>query len=130
MKLHFLLSAIIIFYQAHTAFAKNYMIYSLAQDIPMGDGSPQKKNYYVNIGLQQGVKPGTELKVYRLLNRTNPYSTDKNVTFKVEVGELKVVHAEEENSIAEVSKIKTDSKVFVEIPSLNIGDQIGVKTSN
>jgi len=114
----------------HSAIAKNYMIYSLAQDIPMGDGSLQKKNYYVNIGLQQGVKIGTELKVYRLLNRTNPYSTEKNVTFKVEVGELKVIHAEEENSIAEVSKIKNDSNVFIEIPSLNIGDQIGVKTSN
>lgn len=110
--------------------AKNYMIYSLAQDIPMGDGSAQKKNFYVNIGLQQGVKVGTELKVYRLMNLTNPYSTEKNVTFKVEVGELRVIHAEEENSIAEVSKIKTDSKIYTEIPSLNIGDQIGVKTTN
>ena len=106
------------------------MIYSLAQDIPMGDGSIPQKNYYVNIGLQQGVKVGTELKVYRLLNRTNPYSTEKNVTFKVEVGELRVVHAEEENAIAEVSKLKNDSKVFIEIPSLNIGDHVGVKTSN
>ena len=106
------------------------MIYSMAQDIPMGDGLKPKKNYYVNIGLQQGVKIGTERKVYRLWNRTNPYSTDKNVTFTVEVGELKVVHAAEENSIAEVSKIKTDTSVFVEIPSLNIGDHVGVKTSN
>lgn len=130
MKSFFLLSIAISMIFNQSVVAKNYMIYSLAQDIPMGDGSLQKKNYYVNIGLQQGVKVGTELKVYRLLNRTNPYATEKNVTFKVEVGELKVVHAEDENSIAEISKLKTDSKVFVEIPSLNIGDHIDVKTTN
>lgn len=96
----------------------------------MGDGTIPKKNYYVNIGLQQGVKVGTELKVYRLLNLTNPYSTDKNVTYKVEVGELKIIHVEDENAIAELSKLKTDSKVFIEVPSINIGDQVGVKTSN
>lgn len=106
------------------------MIYSMAQDIPMGDGTKPKKNYYVNIGLQQGVKIGTELKVYRLLNRTNPYSTEKNVTFRIEVGELVVVHAEEENSIAKLSNLKSDTDIFVEIPSLNIGDHVGVKTSN
>lgn len=130
MKFLFLLVTVISISFSQLALAKNYMIYSLAQDIPMGDGSPQKKNYYINIGLQQGVKVGTELTVYRMLNRTNPYSTDKNVTFRVEVGELRVVHAEEENAIAEISKVKTDSKVFIEIPSLNIGDQVGVKTAN
>jgi hypothetical protein len=130
MKHTYLILLIMNLFCSQIVFSKNYMIYSMAQDIPMGDGSKQKKNYYINIGLQQGVKIGTELKVYRLLNRTNPYSTEKNVTFKVEVGELKVVHAEEENSIAELSKLKTDSSIFVEIPSLNIGDQVGVKTSN
>lgn len=130
MKFLFLLAIAFMISFNQKAIAKNYMIYSLAQDIPMGDGSLQKKNYYVNIGLLQGVKVGTELKVYRLLNRTNPYSTEKNVTFKVEVGELRVVHAEDENSIAELSKLKTDHNVFIEIPSLNIGDHVGVKTSN
>jgi hypothetical protein len=130
MKFLFLLITITSMYFSPLVIAKNYMIYSLAQDIPMGDGSAQKKNYYVNIGQQQGVKVGTQLTVYRLLNRTNPYAVDKNVTFKVEVGELRVVHAEDENSIAEISKIKTDSKVFMEIPSLNIGDHVGVKTEN
>ena len=110
--------------------SKNFIIYSMAQDISMGDGLPQKKNYYINIGLQQGVKEGTELKVYRLLNRTNPYATEKNVTFKVEVGELKVIHSEDENAIAELSKLKSNSNIFVEIPSLNIGDEVGVKTTN
>ncbi len=130
MRFLLLLTTTISMLFATNLMAKNYMIYSLAQDIPMGDGTPQKKNYYVNIGLQQGVKVGTELTVYRILNRTNPYSTDKNVTFRVEVGELRVVHAEEENAIAEFSKSKKDSKVFMEIPSLNIGDHVGVKTTN
>ncbi len=130
MNILFLLVTALSISFSQQVMAKNYMIYSLAQDIPMGDGSPQKKNYYVNIGMQQGVKVGTELTVYRMLNRTNPYATDKNVTFKVEVGELRVVHAEEENAIAEFSKSKADSKVFIEIPSLNIGDHVGVKTTN
>jgi len=130
MKHTYLIFVILNLFFTQIVFSKNYMIYSMAQDIPMGDGQRQTKNYYVNIGLQQGVTIGTELKVYRLLNRTNPYSTEKNVTFKVEVGELKVVHAEQENSIAELSKIKTNSPIFIEIPSINIGDQVGVKTTN
>lgn len=106
------------------------MIYSVAQDLPMGDGAKIHKNYYVNMGEQQGLKDGSELSVYRILNRSNSFATDKAVTFKVKIGELKVIHAEEENSITIMKKYNNDANLYVEIPSLNIGDIVTVKTED
>jgi hypothetical protein len=109
------------------AAAKNFMIFSVAQDVPMGDGTPVHKNYYINMGSAQGLTEGTELSVYRTVARVNPYAVDKNVSYKVKVGELKVIHTEEENAIAILQKLKAKEGLYLEIPSLNIGDLVSVK---
>ena len=110
--------------------AKSYLVYSIAQDLPMGDNAVLKKNYYLNIGAQQGIKEGSELTVYRQLNQSNPYAIEKNVTYNVPIGELKVIHAEEENSIAVVQKAKFEDSLYHEISTINIGDAVEVKTGD
>jgi len=111
--------------------ARSYMIYSVAQDLPMGfEQEKIRKNFYVNIGMNQGVKPGTELSVFRVMTRQNPFSTEKSVTFKVKVGELKVIHSEKEDAIAIFSKLNGDSDIYFDGNALMVGDHVDVKIND
>ena len=107
------------------------MIYSVAQDFPMGfENEKIRKNFYVNIGSNQGIKTGTELSVFRIMTRQNPFSTEKSVTFKVKVGELRVVHSEKEDAIAVFSKLNGDEDVYFDGNALMVGDQVDVKVKD
>ncbi len=107
------------------------MIYSVAQDLPMGvENEKIRKNFYVNIGSNQGIKNGTELSVFRIMTRQNPFSTEKSVTFKVKVGELRVVHSEKEDAIAVFSKLNGDTDVYFDGNALMVGDQVDVKVKD
>ena len=111
--------------------ADNFMIYSISQDFPMGmPGEMLKKNYYINMGETQGVKAGTELSVYRLISRTNPFAKNKReiVNYKVKVGEIKVLHSNGEHSIAIASNLDAlTTPMFFEVNSFMIGDHIDIK---
>jgi len=110
-------------------FARDYIIFSIAQDLPMGfDNEVIKKNYYVNIGKQQGVEPGTQLDVFRIVSRLDPYGDKKRYNYRVKVGELEVLHSEESSAIGIIKNINTDANSpYFEISSFMIGDKVGVK---
>ncbi len=127
LNLRFILFIILglIMSQAHP---REYIIYSVAQDLPMGyENEVINKNYYVNMGSKQGLDHGTVLDVYRVISRLDPYKTKKHYNYRVKIGELKVLHTEDDISIAELSEIKPASdKIYFEIPSFMIGDHVEV----
>lgn len=112
--------------------ARDYVIFSIAQEFPM---SPEHtsliKNYYVNIGSNQGVGKDTELDVFRIISRVDPYGTTKRYNYKVKIGTLKVLHAEESSAVAIMSKAhKQTENLYLEVPSAMIGDHIAVKVED
>ena len=111
------------------ALAKDYIIYSIVQGIPMGeDNEVIKKNYYVNLGDKQGVKKGITLDVFRIISRLDPYETKKRYNYKVKIGELEVIHTEENTAITQLKTFENgkESPLF-EIENFMIGDKVGVK---
>lgn len=112
------------------ALANNYVIYSVSQNIPMGyDNEVLKKNYYVNIGQNQGVKAGTILAVYRNIVKQDPYETKTRYTHKVKLGEVKVLHAENNTAITSVKKLELDAdRPMIDIEAPMIGDLVEVVT--
>ncbi len=109
---------------------KNHLIYSISQDLPMGEENEViKKNFYLNMGSKQGIKPGSLLNVYRLFSRDNSFSTDKKSFYKVKVGEIEVIHSEDENSIGIAKVLPKDSPLYFEVNNLMIGDHVDVKTN-
>ena len=108
--------------------AKEYIIFSIVQDIPMGqEGEVIKKNYYINIGQQQGVKEGTLLDVYRVISRADPYSSKQRYNYKVKIGKLKVLHSEDTAAIGVLKEIKTgEDAPLYEIDNFMIGDLVSV----
>jgi len=129
MKANLQLFAIIIFlFTASMSVAKEYIIFSIVQDIPMGqEGEVIKKNYYINIGQQQGVKEGTLLDVYRVISRADPYSSKQRYNYKVKIGKLKVLHSEDTAAIGVLKEIKTgEDAPLYEIDNFMIGDLVSV----
>lgn len=112
-----------------STFAKDYIIYSVVQDLPMGEENEIiKKNYYINMGNNQGLETGSVLDVFRVISRLDPYETKKRYNYKVKIGEVKVLHTEDESSIATLQKIsQSASTPLFEIPALMIGDRVDVK---
>lgn len=109
-------------------FARDYIIYSIGQNIPMGQINEKiKKNYYVNIGKSQGIKSGTILDVYRNISKLDPYKNKKRYNYLVPIGQLKVVHPGDYASITQLKSIRsTENSPLFEFNSLMIGDKVNI----
>lgn len=121
-----ILFALLLFTQ--NLWARSYVIFSLAQDLPMGIENEQiRKNYYVNIGSGQGVKKDSILDVFRIVSIQNPYDNKKRVNYKVKIGELKVLHSSDEASIAMLNEYeKVDETPIFELPQFMVGDHVAI----
>ncbi len=113
-------------FSASAAFAKDYVIYSISQDIPMGfDKEVIRKNFYVDMGKNQGVVKGSVLDVFRVVSVLDPYESKKRFNHKIKIGEVKVLHSEETSSIGIVNKLESEEETPVfEIGKLMIGDVV------
>ncbi len=125
MKVLTLLSLLLF---SQSLWARSYVIFSMAQDLPMGhDGEIIRKNYYVNMGSSHGVKKDSVLDVFRIVSIQNPYDNKKRVNYKVKIGELKVVHSSEDASIAMVGEYeKEESTPIFDLPQFMIGDHVSI----
>lgn len=112
--------------------ARDHQIYSVEQEVPMGfENEVLKKNYYVNIGENQGVRKGSTLNVFRVISRLNPYENEKRINHKVKIGELKVIHADSEAAIGAFKVLNNgkDDPLF-EIENFMIGDHVSVSIND
>jgi hypothetical protein len=110
-----------------SSYARNYVIFSIAQDLPMGyENEVIKKNYYINMGSSQGIKKESLLDVFRIISIQNPYDNKKRVNYKVKIGELKVIHSSEDASIAEVKSYEKEKIPIFELNQFMIGDHVAI----
>ena len=124
MKLLILLTSILL---SQPLMARSYVIFSMAQDLPMGlENEVVRKNYYVNLGKGQGVKKDSVLDVFRIVSVQNPYDNKKRVNYKVKIGELKVLHASDDASIATVSEYEKEDVPVFELNQFMIGDHVAI----
>jgi hypothetical protein len=112
---------------SHTISARSYVIFSMAQDLPMGlENEVVRKNYYINMGTGQGVKKDTILDVFRIVSIQNPYDNKKRVNYKVKIGELKVLHSSDEASIAALHAYEKEDTPIFELGQFMIGDHVAI----
>jgi hypothetical protein len=111
-----------------TGIAKDYIIYSIGQEVSLGNKDEKiRKNYYINMGQKQGLRNGTVLEVYRKLSRMDPYDRNNQYHYKVKVGKISIIHSETSASIA--NQIKFDNNLdspLTEINSFMIGDIVNI----
>lgn len=110
-------------------FARTHQIFTVAEDLPMGfENEILRKNYYVDIGKEQGVQKGTTLDVFRVISKANPYNDQKRVNYKVKIGELEVLHSEDGSAIGILKNFQGGVKSpLFEVSGFMIGDHVTVK---
>lgn len=92
------------------------------------DKEDPKKNFYVNLGQDQGLKNGDVLNVFRIISRLDPYASKRRYNHKVKIGELKIVHSENSSSITELNSFTNKKeRPYLEIGKFMVGDRVGVR---
>jgi hypothetical protein len=126
--LHWFITIVFVF-MSKFVFCREYIVYSIVQNVPMGEPNEVvKKNYYVNIGQNQGVAKGTILDVFRTISRLDPYETKKRYNYRVKVGEIEILHSQDNSAIAHLNHLATEKNdPLFEVEGIMIGDQVSVK---
>ena len=125
------LMVLMVIAQINLVYASDYLIYSIMQEVPMGDGTNPRKNYYVNIGKNQGLGNGSTLDVFRTIIRTDPYETKKRYNYKIKIGELQVIHHDDDAAIA-ISKMlhSGETMPITDVTNFMIGDHVSINVGN
>ena len=108
--------------------AETYQIFGVSQDLPMGEENEIiRKNYYVNIGRDQGIFKGSTLNVYRVVSVVHPHETRDKTTFADQLGELNIVHSQKDRAVGILKKLipKKGSPQF-DYYDFMIGDVVAV----
>ena len=105
------------------------VIYSVYQEVPLQDTiAPSPKNYYINMGLMSGLEKNSTVSVYRTYSVNNNYRKPRRERFKIKVGTLKIIHAEEYNAIGIMhSMIKKEEQAALDANSFQIGDHVKIE---
>jgi hypothetical protein len=104
----------------------DFVVYSVYKELDMGnpDEIPQK-DFYVNLGSAQGVKPGSKLEVLRRISSYDLQTEKlyKEVTFPI--AHLKIIHVESNAAIARLDKMLAADKTPAMTPrAVMIGDLV------
>ena len=124
-----IITIIAIFSFSPLAYSKDFIIFNISQQVPMGYKNEKiKKNFFVNIGKIQGVKTGTVLDVHRKVSKLNPLKTWKRHRFNIKIGQLEVIHSEDYSSICKRKESKSSKKGdhSLELESFLLGDIVSV----
>jgi hypothetical protein len=129
MKAFFSILTLLVAMHTPSVAARSFMIYSVAMDLPMGvDNEVLKKNFYVNLGSKQGVRKGTLLDVFRIISVLDPYDNRKRINYRVKIGELKVLHSNDEAAITVFHKKEDKDLPVLELDQFIVGDHVAVNT--
>jgi len=113
---------------ATAATARDYVIYSITQDIPMGEPNEViRKNYFINMGKSQGLREGAKISVFRTVSNQDPFDSNTRYNFKVPIGVLEVVHSESDAAITQKLSLNTTQNTpQFELYDFMIGDEVKV----
>jgi hypothetical protein len=118
---------ILFLFFAPTLASAGYQVFGIRTDFPMTEGEASYRDVYVNMGLAQGIKVGSELDAYRTLTTVDEINqrTGKNISFKI--ARLKVIHADNDIAVARVLKIlPPESTPIGTYTNVMVGDQVEV----
>jgi hypothetical protein len=106
--------------------ANEFVIYGVHRALDLGNpGESPQKDFYVNLGSDQGVRIGASLEVLR---RTSTYDLNTQKLYKdmlYPIGKLKVIHVESNAAIARLEQFLPADKTPILAPkAFMIGDLV------
>ena len=109
---------------------KEFTIFESRKNLPLADGIPVFRDYYVNMGVESGVKVGTILSVFRKVPVIDIYTNKAPGDLIVEVGQLKVIHTQKSMSVARIYSIANPKSIpVVQFEKAMLGDRVEISST-
>jgi hypothetical protein len=126
LKLTFKISISILFLTlAFEAHAKDVTIFEVRRPLSMENNKVNPKDYFINAGKADGIKVGTVFKVVRRQSLYDAYQQKSPEELAVYVGELRIIHVQNEISVARLEEIYDREKLpTLEVDSIMVGDRV------
>lgn len=107
----------------------DYMVYSVYSGVFMGNpGEIPRKDFFVNMGSKHGLRAGMQLQVLRKTPTYDLLSKKLYRDMTYPIGVLKVIHSEEDASIARLEKMLPDDQTPALSPrAVMVGDLVRVQ---
>lgn len=108
--------------------ADDFVVYSVFQGLNLGNpGEVSQKDYYVNMGSSNGVRPGTTLEVLRKIATYDLLSEKLYKDMQFPIARLKVIHVENNAAIARLEKLMpAEETPAITLRAVMIGDLVRV----
>jgi hypothetical protein len=110
----------------HTvASAKDLMVFDMRKALQMTNSEVVYRDYYINGGRKDGLRPGMIVTVSRRVATFDTYSNSSPGDLDIVVGKIKIIHVEDGVSVARlVSVLSRDRLPLVEIEAVLVGDRL------
>ncbi|MGZ3688865.1 MAG: hypothetical protein ACXWP5_03540 [Bdellovibrionota bacterium] len=109
-----------------TGQAAEFVVYSVYKGIDLGNpGEVAQKDFYVNMGSAQGLRPGSHLEVLRRISTYDTVSQKLYADVTFAIGKLKVIHVERDAAVARLESIMPAEKIPAVNPrAVMVGDLV------
>lgn len=105
-------------------------IFDLRKSLPMEPTEPVYHDYYINAGIEVGLKKGIYVDIFRAAPVHDPLQNKAQANIHIPVGKIQIIHAEKNLSVARpVSELTDEERPTLEYESIMIGDQLDLKTA-
>jgi hypothetical protein len=103
----------------------DFTVFDARKTLPLSDDEPVYRDYYVNMGVEAGVKIGSVLSVYRKIPLVDVYTNKAPGDLIVEVARIQVIHTQHSLSVGRVvSGSNYKSIPVVQYEKVMLGDRV------
>ncbi len=118
---------------AATLFSKSLQaggaIVQISHRLAMKSGEVTPKDFFLDIGLKDGLREGDLVQVYRWVPVMDAYSGRPYHLLRVRLGELRLQRVGEAVSLARIHKVSDPNELpAMDSPSFMLGDQVAFKS--
>jgi hypothetical protein len=108
-----------------------YSVFDIKKTIPLNSHQKVYRDFYVNLGADQGAKAGSILAVYRRQGVVDYYRNTLHEDLLVPVAHMKVIQAGKTMSVARMESVTPSKQIpVVEFNSIMLGDRVELVAEN
>jgi len=122
--------ALFILAQSLSVRAKEATVFNVYRPLAMENGENPPKDYYINAGSQDGLRVGMLVSVTRRQTLYDPYQNKSPGELSVQVGLLRVVHVQNEISVARLESLNDSSfRPVLDLATILVGDRVDLSSA-
>jgi hypothetical protein len=106
------------------------MIFDMRKSLPLDPNEAVQRDFYINAGINEGLKPGSYVLVFRQTSIHDPILNKQQGMLTVPIGRVQILHVDRELAVARaISELTNRERPAVDFEGIMIGDRIDLSTA-